>query len=72
MCQAVVLVHRGGGDYRSIVLVEVVWKVVTVILNLRFTASTDFRGFFHGFRAGCGTGTASFEAKILQQLTAMR
>ena len=37
--QAVVLILKGGGDYRIIGLVEVVWKAVEVIFNCRFTAS---------------------------------
>ena len=28
--------------------------------------------FLHIFRAGCGTGTATLEAKLLQQLAALR
>ena len=37
--QAVVLIPKGKKDYRGIGLVEVMWKVVAVILNRRFTAS---------------------------------
>ena len=48
------------------------WKVVTVILNCRFTASITIHNILHGFRAGRGMGTASLEAKMLQQLVAMR
>ena len=51
---------------------EVVWKVVAVILNRRITASITFHDFLHGFRAGCGTGTATLEANLLQQLVALR
>ena len=47
------------------------WKVVTVILNCRFTASITFHNILHGFQAGRGMGTASLEAKMLQQLVAM-
>ena len=50
---------------------EVVWKVVTVILNFRFTVSITFHDVFHGFQAGRGTGMASLEAKLIQQLAAM-
>ena len=70
--QAVVLTLKGKGDYRGIALVEVMWKVVAVILNIRFTSSITFHDVFHGFRAGRGTGTATLEAKLLQQLAAMR
>ena len=70
--QAVVLIPKGKGDYRGIGLVEVMWKVVAVILNCRFTSSITFNDVLHGFRAGRGTGTATLEAKLLQQLAAMR
>ena len=40
--QAVVLIPKGEGDYRGIGLVEVMWKVVAVILNGRFTSSITF------------------------------
>ena len=69
--QAVVLIPKGKKDYRGIVLVEVMWKVVAAILNRRFTASITYHDFLHRFRAGCGTGTANLEAKLLQQLAAL-
>ena len=53
-------------------LVEVVWKAVAVILNCRFTASITYHDSLDGFRAGRGTGTATLEVKMLQQVTAMR
>ena len=70
--QAVVLIPKGKHDYRGIGLVEVMWKVVAAILNLRITASITYHNFLHGFRAGCGTGTAILEAKLLKQLPALR
>ena len=66
------MIPKGCGDYFDIGLVELVWKVLTVILNCRFTTSIAFHGILRGFWAGCGTGTASLEAKLLQQLMAMR
>ena len=51
---------------------EVMWKVVAVILNFRLTSSITFHDVLHGFRAGRGTGTATLEAKLIQQLAAMR
>ena len=51
---------------------EVMWKVVAAIINCRFTASITYNNFLHGFRAGRGTGTATLEAKLLQQLVAFR
>ena len=70
--QAVVLIPKGKNDYRGIGLVEVMWKVVAVILNNRFTYSITYHDALNGFRAGPGTGTATLEAKLLQQLVAMR
>ena len=53
-------------------LVEVTWKVVAAILNLRLTASTTIHDFLHRFRAGCGTGTTTLEDKPLHQLVVLR
>ena len=72
MWQAVVLIPKGGGDYRGIGLVEVVWKVVTLILNSQFTTSITLHNVLHGFREGRGTGTTSLEAKLIHKLTSMR
>ena len=70
--QAVVLIPKGKGDYQGISLVKVMWKVVTVILNRRLTSSITFHDVLHGFRVGRGTGTVTREAKLGQQLVAMR
>ena len=51
---------------------ELMWKVVADILNRQLTASITFHELLHGFRAGCGTGTATLETKLLQQLAALR
>ena len=51
---------------------EVMCKVVAVVFNLWLTASTTFHDFLHGFWAGRGTDTATLEAKLLQQLEALR
>ena len=67
-----VLIPKGKGDYRGIGLVEVMWKVVAVILNHRFTSSITFHDVLNGFRAGRGMGTSTLEDKIIQKLAAMR
>ena len=46
--------------------------MVAVILNCRFNASITYHDPLHGFRAGCGTGTATLEVKLLQKVTAIR
>ena len=70
--QTVVLIPNGRQDYRGIGAVEVMWKVVAAILHHRLTTAVTYHDFLHGFRAGRGTGTATLEAKLLQQLAAMR
>ena len=70
--QAVVLITKGKNDYRGIGLVEVMWKVVAAVLNRWLTVSITFHHFLHGFWAGRGTGTATVEAKLLQQLADLR
>ena len=53
-----ILIPKGKRYYHGIGLVEVIRKVVAAILNRRLTASITFHNFLHGFRAGCGMGTA--------------
>ena len=72
MWQTMFLVPKGKGGYRDIGLVEVMWKVVEAILNIRITASITFHDFLRGFWSGRGTGTATLEAKSLQQLVALK
>ena len=50
---------------------EVMWKVVAAILNCWITASITFHDFFHKFWVGREMGTATLEAKLLQQLKAL-
>ena len=70
--EAVVLIPKGGVDYLSIDLVEVVWKVMLVILNRCLISSITFKYILHGFRAGCGTGAATIEAKVFLLLASMK
>ena len=72
MWQTVVLIPKGKKEYRGIGLVEVTWKVVAVILHFRLTTAITFHDELHGFQEGRGTGTATLEAKLLQQLAAMK
>ena len=45
---------------------------MTVILHRRLTTGIKLHDVLHGFREGRGTGTATLEAKLLQQLAATR
>jgi hypothetical protein len=67
-----ILLPKGDGDYRGIGLVEVIWKLIAAIINERLKGSIDFHDALHGFRAGRGTGTATIEAKLCQQLAAIK
>ena len=71
-CQALVLISKGGEDYRGIGLVEVMCKAVAVILNHCFTESTTYHDSLNGFQVGLSTGNATLEAKLLWQVMAMR
>ena len=66
------LIPKGRQEYRGSELLEVMWKVVAAILNCWLTASITYHDFLHGFRAGRVTGTATLEAKLIQQLAALR
>ena len=69
--QTVVLIPKKRKEYREIGLVEVMWKVVAAILHRQLTTAITYHDFLHSFRAGRGTGTATLEVKLLQQLAAM-
>ena len=45
---------------------------MAVILHRQLTTGLQLHDALHGFREGRGTGTATLEAKLLQQLAAMR
>ena len=61
-----------SGNIRGIGLLEVIWKTMSNLLNCRVTAEITFHDVLHGFQAGRGTGTTTLEAKLLQQLMAMK
>ena len=67
------MITKGGcTDFQGIGLVEVMWKVITGIINHRLSSSISFQNVLNVFCAGRRTGTTTLEAKLLQQLTAMR
>ena len=57
-----------SGESRGIALLEVIYKLVSSIINRRMQAGITFDDAVHGFRPGRGTGTAILEAKLLAQL----
>ena len=71
--QMVGMILEGGvTDFRGIGLVEVLWKAISGIINCQILSSIQFHDALHGFFAGRVTGTATLEAKLLQQIIAMR
>ena len=71
--QTVVIIPKGGGtDFRGIGLVELLWKTISGIINRRISSSIQFHDAMYGFRVGRGTGTATLEEKLLQQLITIR
>jgi hypothetical protein len=62
-----VLLPKGSGGFRGIGLLEIIWKLIASIMNQRFQSSIVLHDALHGFRAKRGTGTATIEAKLLQQ-----
>ena len=63
----IVLLPKGGGDYRRIGLLDSIWKVVEAVMDNRLKV-LDYHDCLHGFLAGRGTGTATTEVKLAQQL----
>ena len=57
-----------SGEFRGIALLEVIYKLVSSIINRRMQVGITFDDAVHGFRPGRGTGTAILEAKLLAQL----
>jgi len=65
----VVLLPKDSGGHCGIGLLEIVWKLITSIIDARIKAKVEFfHDVLHGFQAKRSTGTAIIEAKLLQQL----
>ena len=47
---------------------EVLYKVCTVVANFRLKRIVVLHDVLHGFMEGRGTGTATLETKLAQQL----
>lgn len=54
--------------YRGIALLEVIYKLVSMIIHLRLQEVIKFHPALHGFRQSRGTGTCILEAKLQMQL----
>ena len=63
---------KGNRGFRGIGLVKVLWKTMSGIINHRLKLVIVYHDTLRVFRSGRVTGTASFKAKLLQQLAAIR
>ncbi|KAL7533855.1 hypothetical protein ACHAWF_011231 [Thalassiosira exigua] len=63
----VVLLPKGGGDYRGIGLLEQIWKVIEGVIDTRLKV-IELHNCLHGYLAKRGFGTATVEAKFAAQL----
>jgi hypothetical protein len=63
----IVLIPKGGGDYRGIGLLEPIWKCIERVIDHQLD-SIELHDSLHGCRNKHGTGTAIIEAKLAQQL----
>jgi hypothetical protein len=66
----IVLLLKGGGDFRGIGLLDPCWKVVEKIMVCHL-AAIEFHPCLHGGLPKRGMGTATIEAKLAQQLAWM-
>ena len=69
--KVMVIITKGGGDYREIGLVGVIWKVCALIMNKRLQDITTLHDALNGFIQGRGTATATMEAKLAQNLAGL-
>ena len=63
-----VILLKGKGEYQGIWMVEVLWKVGSVVVNCCFKMSVVLYDTLHGFREGWGTRTATLESKLAHHL----
>ncbi len=63
----IVLLPKGGGDYRGIGLLDPIWKVVEKVMVARLSV-IKLHDCLHGGLPCRGTGTAIMEVKLQQQL----
>ena len=63
-----VLIQKGKGYFWSIGIFEVTWKVCTAVANCRLKRGVILHKDLHRFRVGHGTGTATLEANLAQQV----
>ena len=68
----VVILPKVNIDFWGIDLTEVIWKMVSGIINQQIGTAVHFHGVLHGFQTVHGTKTATLESNLIQKLTKMR
>ena len=63
-----VLIPKGNGEFREIMLVEVPRKALLGVINWLIEAAVQFHGVLYELWAGRGMETASLEDKLLHKL----
>ena len=63
-----VFLQKMKRGYWGIGVVKVVWKVCVTVVNCRIKSSVNIHNALHRFRAGRGTGVATLESNLAQQL----
>ena len=66
------LIPKVNGDFRVVRIVEVLRKALSGVFNCQIGKEVQFHYVLHGFRAFRGTGTASLETNLLQEITSIR
>ena len=64
--------NGGGTNFCGIVLVEILWKAISGIVNFQISSFIQFHEVLHGFCVGRVTVTATLDAKLLQKIISMR
>jgi hypothetical protein len=67
------LIPKGNDStaFHGIALLEIIWKLISSIINQRVMNNVQFHDSLHGFCRGRGTQTATIETKLSHQLADM-
>ena len=71
-CTTMILLSKGKMEYRGIGLVEVIWKMITIILKNHLRMDIYLHDDLYGFRQGIGMGMAMLKAKLEQHMTGIQ
>ena len=65
---SIISLSKGGGKYRGIGMIEVMWKDISLIVERHLANSINFHDILHGLWDKIGTGTANFDSNVLQKI----